>query len=134
MDDSKASGAPLTPSPSLSSPAPSSRPKHKRAPAGKGDCCRTCRLRKVGVTLQTCLNISTLWWLPSLTSQKVRCSGNPGTGEACTNCSRLDLQCGFKDATTTTDVLRKPSSQATCRRTAADEVLITRWHRADSAV
>ncbi|KAL7798248.1 hypothetical protein V8C37DRAFT_249978 [Trichoderma ceciliae] len=57
--------------PSHSSSASLSPPnKRRRTTTNTGDCCRTCRLRKV------------------------KCTGNPGNGP-CSNCSRLELTCSF---------------------------------------
>ncbi|KAH0490547.1 hypothetical protein TgHK011_002011 [Trichoderma gracile] len=57
--------------PTHSSSASLSPPnKRRRTTTNTGDCCRTCRLRKV------------------------KCTGNPGNGP-CSNCSRLELSCSF---------------------------------------
>ncbi|KAL7819295.1 hypothetical protein V8C44DRAFT_133522 [Trichoderma aethiopicum] len=57
--------------PTHSSSASLSPPnKRRRTTTNTGDCCRTCRLRKV------------------------KCTGNPGNGP-CSNCSRLELGCSF---------------------------------------
>ncbi|KAL6908968.1 hypothetical protein GGI43DRAFT_163817 [Trichoderma evansii] len=58
------------PPPHSSSASLSPPSKRRRTTTNTGDCCRTCRLRKV------------------------KCTGNPGNGP-CSNCSRLELTCSF---------------------------------------
>ncbi|KAK0762990.1 hypothetical protein N5P37_003973 [Trichoderma harzianum] len=58
------------PPPHSSSASLSPPNKRRRTTTTNGDCCRTCRLRKV------------------------KCTGNPGNGP-CSNCSRLELTCSF---------------------------------------